>query len=471
MQSFILSTLLALHSLTASAAPHGCPTEKPPVCIIGAGPAGLSAAGRLEDKDIKAVIFDEQAEVGGKCQAWYDNEGIFHPLGAAFFSNESYPETLKFLNETNVTSEPFFLSGARESYRYDYVSGAIDITPPTPLTFASALRSEIPRYTTLWNERFAPISAVNYKLGVPDEFTVSGTQWFRQNNFTALPIVLVNPVALYGYGDINIVPALYILQYFTPDILTAFIGAHEVYYMDFHKMFVEWTKSQLCKTEIHSSAQVYGVDRSGKNAIVKYTKPGNKTCEQSCSSVIFAFPPNIDNLKRAGVDLDELEHDLFSYVTTHQYSSAAVEFDLPFGVSYIANSTSRTVPPPNDGQAMAVLRLDERSNISVAWSWGPYEYQSEEDARRILIESMSKINKDPRNATESPEPVTNEDVKAFMKWDYMPHFDSQPLREGAYNILNILQGNKNSYWASGLSGMEIVEWAIRGGQDVVDCYF
>ena len=44
--------------------------------------------------------------------------------------------------------------------------------------------------------------------GVPDEFTVSGAEWFRQNNFTALPILLVNPVALYGYGDINIVPAV-----------------------------------------------------------------------------------------------------------------------------------------------------------------------------------------------------------------------------------------------------------------------
>jgi hypothetical protein len=44
--------------------------------------------------------------------------------------------------------------------------------------------------------------------GVPDEFTVSGSEWFRTNNFTALPLLLVNPMALYGYGDINIVPAV-----------------------------------------------------------------------------------------------------------------------------------------------------------------------------------------------------------------------------------------------------------------------
>jgi hypothetical protein len=44
--------------------------------------------------------------------------------------------------------------------------------------------------------------------GVPQEFTVPGSEWFRANNFTALPLLLVNPVALYGYGDINIVPAV-----------------------------------------------------------------------------------------------------------------------------------------------------------------------------------------------------------------------------------------------------------------------
>jgi cation diffusion facilitator CzcD-associated flavoprotein CzcO len=43
-----------------------------PVCIIGAGPAGLTAAKRLEAKGQKAVIFEKQAEVGGKCQSFYD---------------------------------------------------------------------------------------------------------------------------------------------------------------------------------------------------------------------------------------------------------------------------------------------------------------------------------------------------------------------------------------------------------------
>ena len=67
------SLLLPLLSLTVSAWPQPR-HEKPPVCIIGAGPSGLSAAGKLEEKGIKAIVFDKQAEVGGKCQAWYDEQ-------------------------------------------------------------------------------------------------------------------------------------------------------------------------------------------------------------------------------------------------------------------------------------------------------------------------------------------------------------------------------------------------------------
>jgi NADPH-dependent glutamate synthase beta subunit-like oxidoreductase len=76
----LLPTLLALFTLTSEALPTRRHEEAKPVCIIGAGPAGLTAAGKLEDKGIKAMIFDSQPEVGGKCQAWYDEKYVFHSI-------------------------------------------------------------------------------------------------------------------------------------------------------------------------------------------------------------------------------------------------------------------------------------------------------------------------------------------------------------------------------------------------------
>lgn len=323
-----------------------------------------------------------------------------------------------------------------------------------------------------------------------------GVQWFKANNFTALPQLLVNPLALYGYGDINVVPAvsvdprasmmhetcmhmltrdqLYILQYITPDILTGFIGTHQVYYTDFHKVWVEWAKKELCKTPIQLGHEIRCIDRTGKYPVLKYTKPhGNfyKWGKQECAALIMAFPPTVDNLERAGLDLTEEEYDVFKDVTIHNYFSSAVELALPFGVSYIAKAQNSTVPPPNEGEPVAVLRLSQRSNISTSWSWGPdNEYVPEKPTRQLLQTTLSRINKDPRNVSAQAEPLCPADVRAFRKWDYFPHFDTDALRNDAYARLNNLQGCSKTYWASGLQGMETVEWAIRAGQDVVDSY-
>ena len=43
-----------------------------PVCIVGAGPAGLTVANQLLGKGQETVIFAKDPEVGGKCQAYYD---------------------------------------------------------------------------------------------------------------------------------------------------------------------------------------------------------------------------------------------------------------------------------------------------------------------------------------------------------------------------------------------------------------
>jgi flavin-dependent dehydrogenase len=47
-----------------------------PICIVGAGPAGLTVANRLQAKGIETVIFEKDPEVGGKCQSYYDDKWV-----------------------------------------------------------------------------------------------------------------------------------------------------------------------------------------------------------------------------------------------------------------------------------------------------------------------------------------------------------------------------------------------------------
>lgn len=61
LSRLILSSILAASGALAQ--------EGDPVCIVGAGPAGLSAAKALEDKGRDVVIFEKREAVGGKSQA------------------------------------------------------------------------------------------------------------------------------------------------------------------------------------------------------------------------------------------------------------------------------------------------------------------------------------------------------------------------------------------------------------------
>lgn len=270
---------------------------------------------------------------------------------------------------------------------------------------------------------------------------------------------------------------LYVLQYFTPDILTAFVGLHNVYYSDFHAIWGNFTQKKLCNTDIRTNHEVRCIDRSGDNPVVKYTYPhGNfiKWGKQTCSKIIMALPPILSNLERTGLDITMEENKVFKEVVVHNYFSSAAKLELPFGVSYIAASANSSVPPPAVGEPVAVLHLSRASNVSVSWSWGPdYPpyFLSEVAAKDQLIETFNKINKDPSAAGAPLQEFTTADVKAFRKWEYFPHFNTQPLKDGIYKKFNELQGCSKTYWAGGLSGMETVEWTIRAGQDVVDSYF
>lgn len=67
-----LRQLSTVGSLVALAAASPAQSTNHPVCIIGAGPSGLTVAHELEAKGVPVAVFDQQNTVGGKCQSFYD---------------------------------------------------------------------------------------------------------------------------------------------------------------------------------------------------------------------------------------------------------------------------------------------------------------------------------------------------------------------------------------------------------------
>ena len=151
---------------------------------------------------------------------------------------------------------------------------------------------------------------------------------------------------------------------------------------------------------------------------------------------------------------------------------------IPPQALYAANASGPAVPPEPDAEPVNFIRLWNNSAIVTSWSWGGYDSldntsstQTAQSVQQLLETTLSKVNKNPADLSAQPTPVTDEDVTAFTKQLYFPHFLQDELRNGWYQKLASLQGQLKTYYASGLNGFESVEFAVRAGQDVVESYF
>ena len=223
---------------------------------------------------------------------------------------------------------------------------------------------------------------------------------------------------------------------------------------------------------MHALVNISLADRSGSQPVIQYiNSSSNGVQAQQCSALILAFPPTLSALYTANLDVSAHEQTVFGPVGLSAYFSSAIRLITP-PYFFEAESVAPSVPVDADGEPVAFLQLFPSSNIATAWSWGPYRGNLTADqAKTLLKETLSKVNKDPTNASAVPQPVTDADILGFQQNEYFPHFDSQQLAGGWYEKFNALQGQQSTYYASGLNGFETVEFALRAGIDIIDSYF
>ncbi|KAI0007584.1 hypothetical protein F4779DRAFT_591384 [Xylariaceae sp. FL0662B] len=468
MKNFVNVLILALGVLA-----YEDPSDLP-VCIVGAGPAGLTTAAELELKGKRTVIFEKQDAVGGKCQAVYQDDG-FSPLGALIFTPPTYRESIKMIVNTGMSSVPF-VSG--DKYQYNATNGAIWEKPTPPPGFNVLFMQEIGRYINWWNKNFYFYNAAaSYRHGIPHEFTVTTAAWLAKNQYKVLQVLFIQAMVAYGYGDYRQVPIIYMLQYLTPDVTMALLKVQqgtEVHIADFHKVLSRYADKSI-SGPIHLSASITEIDRSGDHPIIKYhhsRENEDQTKTQSCSAVVMAFPPTLSALEAAGLHLTEDERAVFAPVGINSFYSGAVRMKTPHAMTFGVASSHPMLPPDPAGEPVVAVKLHEDLEVAITSSWGPYRgNMTKAEAYSRLKGTLSKLNKDPRNETSVAVPITDDDVLAFQENDYFPHFDEDELAMGYYEKFERLQGQRKTYYASGFNMFELVEYAIRAGQDVVRMYF
>ncbi|KAF7378376.1 Amine oxidase, flavin-containing superfamily [Mycena sanguinolenta] len=288
------------------------------------------------------------------------------PLGALLIENTTYVEAQSVIAQTNVTYLPN--ARAAPTWSYDWTNGNIIPYPSFTLAEEVLLAAEVARYDTLWTAEFYPFSGVGYTDLLPSALTLTTEAWLENNGFEVLPVLFNLGMFVYGYGDPRETPVLYMMQLFTPSILYAFIGQGSENLIDFHEVMVQY--AETISSPIYLDTNITSIDRSGAQPLITYSVNGAASQTQPCTSLILAFPPTVELLEAANLELTAAEEDLFSSVQLTNYWSSAVSMEIPVTQIWYVNSSSPAVPPAPEAQPVGFIRLFNESNVVTIWSWG-----------------------------------------------------------------------------------------------------
>jgi hypothetical protein len=85
-------------------------------------------------------------------------------MGALFFMNETYRETLPIIDASGLSATSF--SNNMQDWLFDSKSGHVQQATSSwsNLTKSPLFQAEIDRYINFWNTEFAPLAVIGYKV-------------------------------------------------------------------------------------------------------------------------------------------------------------------------------------------------------------------------------------------------------------------------------------------------------------------
>jgi hypothetical protein len=207
---------------------HALPSGRPAadrhcrVGILGAGPAGLSAAAYLSDAGYRdVVVLEKTGSAGGKCRT-VRAHGYDWELGA-MLGTIDYEATLGLMARVGLAPYPA-IERARTDGEID-TSGISRGLWPMDLSHGW-LGADMAKAISGMAHYRAIAGQIDYcggHLGMPSGLGDSFADWSRREGLSALARMLAIPFTAYGYGYYEDIPAAYVLKYFEPGFLTSLV--------------------------------------------------------------------------------------------------------------------------------------------------------------------------------------------------------------------------------------------------------
>jgi protoporphyrinogen oxidase len=431
------------------------------VAVVGAGPAGLSAAYYLHEKGYDHVtVLEKNAWVGGKVHSYIDSGGRAYDMGALEVTKE-YVNTLDLIDRFQIELYPIQPLKLIDGQTGE-VSPLTELTPSTwdkVATGAAALK-----YGAKLLEFHRWLHQPDMR-GIPDELTAPFGQWLSDHGMEALKVAFMPATFCYGYGDIDNYAAGYGLKYMKKYNFEALVS---VLLREQLGLDPVWPKSitggfQLlferiaaALPDVRTGVTDLKIDRREDGVTVTYTRDGASHSEEFDDVIVTAAQET--RFLEPFLELTDEERRLFDQVTHDQYYTVAVDASGFTTEELYILMQDGSYGIPEDGDPVSFIRHFAETDTLVM-----YCYAKDPISEAEMLERMK--------AAITRMGGSEIDVKATFEWAYFPHVSPESLRDGFYDDLHLLQSRNRTYYSGGLLNFEDVENTVTYSKYLVDTFF
>ena len=251
---------------------------------------------------------------------------------------------------------------------------------------------------------------------------------------------------LFGYGYVNVVPAVYALKYYERRLVSSLMsGNHLGMVRDGYQSLMESVAQGLT---IKLSTPILKIRRQENRPVIVETA----TASTSFDHLIITCLPE-DALKFLDATPDE-KND-FSKTKRYYYYSIAVDVPDQFeGAGFLPENyqQSRSKHP------LCWFKRWSDANVAIFYALSDQEISPNEIAATLQADArlygwnLGKIH-------------------IIKQWRYFPHFQTSDLMDGIYDRIESRQGHLRTYWVGEIMNFSTVELVTRYAKDLVLRFF
>lgn len=445
------------------------------ICIIGGGPAGLSAAMYLEQKGYKNyAVLEKSDHVGGKCNSPHYN-GRRYEMGAimgvpSYYAVHDVEEYCGFTHD-----------GPQLNRNYKDKNGKV-IEPFEPKKNIT----KIPQLLKMkkQTQKFAEILETKYKgydinghRGVsegryegyavtPGREKVSGVnenlkdlcmpfkKFCELNDVELVQDIWIGPYTAFGYGYFDEIPAAYVMKYLDFQTTMNFVKCNLWTWKDGTQSIWERLNDKL-QNHARLNSDISQVERKNDKVYVTVNGEVEEYDKIIITSPLQYMPDYFDATAE--------ERELFSKIDYERYDVLAVETkpeDHP-DISYYVfdNMTAERY-----GHLMVYYR---RWRDDVNQPITTYALRNHTGDPEIPYETCKKMVLDDLKVMKNPASnVINEN-----SWYYFPHVDPDTYASGWYQKVEGMQGQKGTYYAGEVMAFGDMDETAEYSRELVDRFF